>query len=295
MDFLAEYQKLKKFQPRVFTHSLHNENCDWGDYVYRSKNCYLCFDSTSLVDCGYCYDSFKLTDCYDCDHGAECELCYGCNDGFKLFGCTFCDDCSWSTDCHFCVRCENCEYCFGCVGLKFKKYCIFNRQLTKKEYFNQLRYWQDQPVEKIFREIGKIKPLFPRPDRHASHDENSDFGDYVYYVKNCYYCFDAPRNEDCGYLFDSARNKNCFDMNQGFRSELSYEINDSARIYNSSFIDYCADLADCDLMYNCANCHDCLGCVGLKHQKYCILNRQLSKEEYFKKVKEIKRELFGRV
>jgi hypothetical protein len=28
------------------------------------------------------------------------------------------------------------------------------------------------------------------------------------------------------------------------------------------------------------NCNNCFGCIGLKHQEYCILNKQYSKEEY---------------
>jgi len=38
-----------------------------------------------------------------------------------------------------------------------------------------------------------------------------------------------------------------------------------------------SDLAYCD---NCYSCKDCIGCVGLNKKRYCILNRQYSKEEY---------------
>lgn len=30
----------------------------------------------------------------------------------------------------------------------------------------------------------------------------------------------------------------------------------------------------------CIECEYCFGCVGLKKKKYCILNKQYSKEEY---------------
>jgi hypothetical protein len=32
----------------------------------------------------------------------------------------------------------------------------------------------------------------------------------------------------------------------------------------------------------CVGCTDCFGCVGLKKKQYCILNKQYTKEEYFK-------------
>ena len=33
------------------------------------------------------------------------------------------------------------------------------------------------------------------------------------------------------------------------------------------------------------------GCIGLKNKKYCILNNQLTKDQYEKAVREIKKEL----
>lgn len=40
----------------------------------------------------------------------------------------------------------------------------------------------------------------------------------------------------------------------------------------------------CDTCYNCSNC---FGCVGLQNKKYCIFNKQYSKEEYEKNVAQI--------
>ena len=37
----------------------------------------------------------------------------------------------------YCVNCFNCTNCFGCVWLKYKNYCIYNKQYTKEEY-NQI-------------------------------------------------------------------------------------------------------------------------------------------------------------
>ncbi|MBU0619238.1 hypothetical protein KKD62_03320 [Patescibacteria group bacterium] len=290
-NFFHEFERLKLLQPRVPDYnSLNNENSNWGSFIHQSKNAYLSFDSSQLVDCGYISEGFKLTDCYDCDYSAECELCYECSDGFKLFDCIYCYDCSHLTDCHFCIQSCNCQYCFGCVGLNHKKYCFFNRQLSKKKYFKQLNYWEKQPIDKIFQELDKIRLTVPRYPLHMEHANNC-WGDYIYHSSNCYFCFDSANNEDCGYLFDSHRNKNCYELEHSFWSELSYELIDSAHDYNCAYIYFSYSLINCDYMYACRSCEDCLGCVGLKNKKYCILNRQLTEKDYFTKVKQIKLQL----
>lgn len=41
----------------------------------------------------------------------------------------------------------------------------------------------------------------------------------------------------------------------------------------------------------CWNCENCFGCVGLNRKKFCILNRQHTENEYWKKLDEIKTHL----
>lgn len=49
-------------------------------------------------------------------------------------------------------------------------------------------------------------------------------------------------------------------------------------------------VADCNYCHNCYNCYNCYMCVGLENKKYCILNEQYTKEEYEKKMKELRGE-----
>jgi hypothetical protein len=45
---------------------------------------------------------------------------------------------------------------------------------------------------------------------------------------------------------------------------------------------------------NCEECEYCFGCVGLRKKKYCILNKQYTKEEYEKLVEKIKSDMKNR-
>ena len=292
---MAEFQKLKKSQPRVFTYSLKNENCDWGNYVYHSKNCYMCFDATNCEDCFYVHDSYKCIDCLDCNYCVECELCCQCQDCYKCFNSTYLDDCSRIQDSRFCINCSDLSYCFGCFGLTHKKYCIFNKQFTKKEYFNKLRRLKALPVEEVLKKLAKLRKRYPKVPQHAFRNQNCDYGDYIYSSKNCYFCFDVFGSQDCGYLYDTVQCRNCYEMAYSYDCELSYECVDSAHLYNCNFITYSDYCNNSEHLFNCDHLKDCFGCVGIDNTQYCILNRQFKKEEYFKKVKEIKDGLFGRV
>jgi len=37
-------------------------------------------------------------------------------------------------------------------------------------------------------------------------------------------------------------------------------------------------------LLDCKNCEYCYDCYGLRNQKYCIKNKQYSKEEYFEEL-----------
>ena len=50
----------------------------------------------------------------------------------------------------------------------------------------------------------------------------------------------------------------------------------------------CKSCDNCDSCKSCDSCDNCYYCDNLTGKKYCILNIQFTKEEYFKKIKELK-------
>ena len=110
-----------------------------GDYIYNSKNARDCYRVHGSEDVKFCQNvlSGTLKDSYDYTNwGENAELMYEClicgkgNSGLK-----FCAQCyPGNRDLEYCVFCQNSYDLFGCVGLKNKKYCIFNKQYSKEEY-----------------------------------------------------------------------------------------------------------------------------------------------------------------
>lgn len=144
----------------------------------------------------------------------------------------------------------------------------------------------------------ELKENIPHPASQQLNSENCAYGNYIYNSKNCYWCFNSYNCENSGYSYVNGFMKNCWDMffSGGNASEKAYyercyQFVDSSMCYDCAFLNLCEGCTNCYYSDNLINCSDCFGCVGLKNKKYCILNNQLTKEQYGKTVKEIKNEL----
>lgn len=290
MGFLQDFEQLKKSLPRLPINSLNNENSPYVNSIHVIKNCYYCFDGGLAEDSAYCYFPYKITDCFDCDFTYESELCYECIDCIRCYNCACCQDCQTCRDCQFCFFCRDCHDCFGCVGLHHNKYCIFNKQYTKSEYFKKVKELKKLPPEENLKRLKALSDKYPRQRVHTVKSEDVPYGNFVTNCADSYWMFDDIGCQDCGYLYQSKFSKDCFDLHQAYTNELCYEGH-TAMSYNCSHTEQCSYLSSCHFMFNCNKCENCWGCVNLNNNKYCILNRQYSKKEYFKKVAEIRKEL----
>jgi hypothetical protein len=161
-----------------------------------------------------------------------------------------------------------------------------NQACTKDEYFEKLKNIQPftektlhdgkQWLEKLKKEQCIFPPLFGVKTENVS-------GNHIYESKNCYQCFDTKKSEDSKYLYTAHGENNCYDIS--FTGALARFCHDCLTIGNtenlifSHGVSQSSNLAYCELCYSS---HDLFGCNGLRNAQYCILNKQYSKEEYFK-------------
>lgn len=117
---------------------------------------------------------------------------------------------------------------------------------------------------------------------------NSDYANMVSYLRNCYLITHSDVNEDCAYGSMLTNSKNCFDNHLIDKCELTYESVNCRRCNRTFFSTDCEDSYDLWYSRNCVGCSNCYGCVNLRNKQYHIFNRPYSKEEYEKKIKEIK-------
>ena len=280
--FFTELQKIILSQPKLPVAVVNSEGCDFCNEVYNSKNLLYCFDSYNTTDSFYLFDSFMCANCGDCDYAVESELCYESVDPYKAFNCDFIEYCDNIRDSAYCYNCTG-NNLFGCVNLKNKSFCIFNRQFTESEYNEQVKKFKSLSPEKIFTIVEALKKRFPLTQTVGGDNENTVYGNYIHFDKNCYLCFDAAYDENCAYIYDSFNCKTSYDLTYvALGTELTYQAVDSATLFNCSFAVHARNCQDSSYLFNCFNLINSLGCVGLKNKEYCILNRQFNKQEYEK-------------
>lgn len=278
--FFAELKKIIQSQPLPPLRILQSEDCKFADNIYACKNITYGFDTVRCTDSAYIYDGFICDNCIDCDYPVESQLCYESIDPYKAFNCDYVNYCANIRDSAFCDTCWNANDLFGCYNLQNKQFCIFNRQLSETEYREKVKEYKKWPPEKILAIVEELKLRYPLTQTISGHNENTTYGNYIHYNKNCYLCFDAAHDENGAYLYDTFDCKNCFDSTYGKDNQLTYEVVSSPNLFNCNYTYYSGSCIDSSYLVNCLDVKDSLGCVNLAHKQYCILNRQLTKEEY---------------
>ena len=261
-----------------------NENCDYADDWWYSRNCYLCHSGVKNEDCQYCYRSINLRDCRTCIFSFDSELCFETVNCYRCYNIAHSIECRNCRDSAFLFDCRDCEHCLFCWNLRGKTYHIENRPVSKNEYE---KYQKELELasrknflkaQKKFEKLVFSKAFFKATDVEKCQD---CLGNYLSECKNCLNCYFLSEAEDCVNFTRGYDIKDNIDCVGTFSSEIiylcslaqdnCYDIRYSYNVMKSKFLSHCAF---------CYQCDNCFGCCGLVGRSYCILNRQHSKEEY---------------
>jgi hypothetical protein len=281
--FFEQLQALQEKVPRPHQGGIKNTGCDWCDDVWNSKNCYL---TRSIVDCEdlfYSYRNIRVKNSIDMVVCFNCEKCFDSSDcyhSYRLFYSKHSRDC---IDSCFLYDCRNCINCFMCWNLRNKSYCIENVQYSKEEYDKKIKSFQlgsynsIQKHKKHFNEIIK-EEVVHRPNFNLK-TYNSE-GNYLLDCKNCHNCNTISVSEDSSSCVRGQLLKSSIDINGCQALELSG--NCSSCQPSGYALKYCnwSSARYSEYLDYCIECEYCFGCVGLKKKKYCILNKQYTKEKY---------------
>ena len=299
------FEQLKELMYEVGVPNLTVINAVNSPYTNNAaniKDCYLVFNAGNNENCAYCVDIDYSKDCYDNSHLAKCELCY---EGFMLAGCYkshFSSNCADCQEVLFSSNCINCHNCFGCVNLRHKKYHIFNKPYTKKEYFKKLEEFNLGSYKSILSLDKKAKNFWLKhPIKYMHSRKNVNVtGEDIYNSKNVKNSYSIKDCENLKYsqLILFWPSKDCYDITVA-GGELCYEIEESAGYkVNFSWLNMPKDLKyhdaglyEMEYSIGNTNSHHLFACVGLRHKQYCILNKQYTKEEYQELVPKIKQHM----
>jgi len=282
--FFEQLRELQLVVPRLALFGKKGENSEYTNHADQLKNCYLVMNGGNSENCFYANWVVNCRDCMDSSYVDGCELCYECTYCNTCYNCQFayhCDDCR---DSRFVYDCKGVSKSVLCVGLRNKSYCILNEQYSKEEFekkikeFSTASYTELQILQKSFQEL-----LLKHPHRalFLNNSENCS-GQNIFNSKNCQQCFFLYDSQDCKYCYNSAVNiTDSYDIYEtGINCELQIETHACNR---SKYIGFSNASYDNNNIWYSDNCHNSsylFGCIGLKKDQYCILNKQYSREEY---------------
>ncbi|MBU0531084.1 MAG: hypothetical protein ABIG32_00875 [Candidatus Uhrbacteria bacterium] len=134
-----------------------------GEYLNKVNGMHWCKNSHNN-----CHDCYYVD--AGADQGSESAFCNCVVSSSRIFGSInaihsadmrytqACNDCQ---NLEYSMQCFNCENCFGCVGLNRKKYCIFNKQYSEDEYWQQVDELKCRMLDRG--EYGQWFPLSMSP------------------------------------------------------------------------------------------------------------------------------------
>lgn len=168
-------------------------------------------------------------------------------------------------------------------------YRVYCKDCWKSDKWDALEYGREYDFSKpFFAQWLELLNAVPRQGIiQQGNVVDSEYINRSSDARGCYLIYGSTRNEFCRYgtwFIDSKDSSDCYNLQ---KSERCYECADCINSYQLAFSRECDSCSDSWFLLNCRNCQNCFGCVNLRNKQYAIFNKEYSKEEYFRKLKEM--------
>ena len=295
--FIEQLVELQSKVPHPHQEGLKNTNSDWTDDVWESKDAYLTRSAVGLENIIYGYRLANCKNSIDITYSFDLERCYDCLYCFKSYNLKYSFNSRDCMDSYFLYDCRNCQNCFMCWNLRNQKYCILNQPYSKEDYFKKIEEYNlssRSSIEKLKKEFWQRiqQDAVHRP--HYNVQVANTTGNILTNDKNCYQCYFFEESENCRYIFRGFQSKEIIDSISPFKSEKCGLGALDQVGYNNTCNLYASSCRFSNYLDACDESEYCFGCVGLRKKKYCILNKQYTKEVYDILVEKIKTNMKNR-
>ncbi len=282
--FFDQFKELQERAPRPALMNRESENSDYCNYAGENRNCYLANNGSWYNEnCLFGESYLRCRDAVDCSYLYKSELCYQCLGGEQLYDCAYLIDCHHCSGCAFSFNLRSCQDCLLCSNLRNKSNYILNQPASKAE-ISELRkkLRTESGLEELRKKFSELSLSSTHPAVQHVNCENSS-GDYLTNCKNVKLGFIVSNVQDGKYLLHCDEAQDLWDccLTGYTKAELYYETLYSG-ISGQRALFCCRSWSSNDVLYcdTIINCRHCFGCVGLRRQEYCILNKQYTKDEY---------------
>ncbi len=165
---------------------------------------------------------------------------------------------------------------------------VYSNDYWWSDNWNAQDFAQDfdfnQPV---FPQFQKLTNRVPRFNLMNINSDNCEYINFGTNSRNCYLVLGCVRSEDCLYGHIVWDSENCVNGLYLHHCQWCSECVDCTRCYDTHFSTECFDCTESYFLHDCRSCQNCFACTNLRKKQYCFMNKQLSKDEYEAKIREI--------
>lgn len=286
-NFFEQFNELYKKVPQINLNGhASNKNSDYVNYVVQANNSYFCFGGGYLEDVRFSTLGIRIKDSQEIYFSTDCEFCYEILNSNKCYRVYFGNNLKDCMDSYFLQDCNSCHDCIMSCNLRNKSYCFKNEQLTKEEYLIK----KEEFLSRFHKDISGLKKeflehviLYPKKFANILKSEIST-GNNISESSNVKDSFNITKTENCKYSHDIIGvARDIYDsVGMGLNIEKMYEtVTASLNVTDILFsLVVRSNCMNVNYSFSVSSSSDIFGCISSKSKKYCILNRQYTKEEY---------------
>jgi len=287
--FMEQLLELWRRVPRpayAVSESEHSRLCD---RVRGAHEGFLLFDSFNVERSCFSNSLRESQNCVDCYQLSDCSFCY---ESIFLERSSHTHFSEWCSDCRnslFLFDCQDCEDCLFCVGLRSKRYHIFNEAVSPEEFRRQKTGFGFHAAPLLEDAKNKFRDFLRTQSIRATLQEGagSVSGNYLRRSKDVDCSFEIFDSSNVWYSHEVRRSKDVLD---------SQFVSDSSHIVQSLSVsegEQVLNSIECDRVRNvsysshCRDSSNLFACIGLRNAEYCIFNQPYSQSDYEKLFSEI--------
>jgi hypothetical protein len=166
---------------------------------------------------------------------------------------------------------------------KDSPYKVYRQDIWWSDKWDPYQYRREIDWSRPFLDqYGELMKEVPLPALYTEYASmvRSDYCNAASECKDCYLCFRITDGQNCAYLNNVTDVKDCIDCSYNRHDQMGYGNIITHTSYQTFF---CEDVVSSMNMWfcrSCVGCSDCVGCANLTKKKYCIFNKQYTKEEF---------------
>ncbi|MBI3305840.1 hypothetical protein HYZ82_01750, partial [Candidatus Nomurabacteria bacterium] len=184
-------------------------------------------------------------------------------------------------------KCDLCEESIISVFSPKSNYIVYCPKCWYSDKWNPLDFGQEYDFSRpFFEQFIELEKSVPHLSLFQENNIKSSWVNYESDDRNCYLNVGGHFNQDCAYNQYALKSRDCFDNFWMMHGEFCYESIQCENAYKNFGSFFCFECQGTWFSFDCRNCSNIIGCSGLRHKKYHIFNKAVSKEEYEKFVRE---------